>query len=124
MNHIGKRVLQACEIIEQHGPCGYLIVAQTAGVLKPNACKSVSKAVKLGLMTVEKPAGRGNSGDCNIYTAVPGWREIAVDRTAKKIKQLAPRKLEPAYLPTPRNVSFVFNLGTVEITNESGRKRA
>ena len=107
MNHIGKRIRQACEIIEAHGPCGYLIVAQTAGTLKPNACKAVARAVKFGLMTVKSPDHRGNSGDCNIYTVVPDWRNVIAERAAKKINGIKPLKAGPTY----QRVNSVFALG-------------
>lgn len=83
--NIGQRILDMCAMIEECGPSEIkLINARLGGVETSNAGKYCSRAVCLGLMTVE----RGMNGKCKyaIYSIVPGWREIAnARRTTKPI---------------------------------------
>lgn len=69
---IGKRVVQACEIVEQLGPVGSRAVwLRMYDVGQENASKYLERAASYGLLTVEKIGKR------RVFTIIPGWRETA-----------------------------------------------
>lgn len=71
MRPIGNRIRQACEIVEQIGPCCYADVHKHMdGVIRRNAGEYCDRAVFHGLMTVDR------TGKPAKYSVVIGWREM------------------------------------------------
>jgi hypothetical protein len=69
MRPVGKRIIAAMEILDREGPSQYSHVAMHMGILDPtNTSTYLRRAVKLGLATVDA------SGERNIYTSVPDWK--------------------------------------------------
>lgn len=78
---VGQRIRQVCAIAASIGPCTYKqVYAQMTDIALPNASKYLSRAVGLGLMTVER-SERPGKGHPAIFTVVPGW-ELLLDRHA------------------------------------------
>ena len=74
MRPIGKHVRTVMQILDDLGPCTYRQVWERMDVCKQNANKYCSRAVALGLATVDK-----TTKPC-LYAAVPGWADTAVAR--------------------------------------------
>lgn len=107
---IGIRIMQACELLEKHGPMGATSLCDYAPDVEPgNMGKYCSRAVGLGMMTVER--GLRNKSNYSVYTVVNGWREIAKERRTTKKAAVQPRA-EPVRAPNRwANISSIFQMG-------------
>jgi len=110
MRPVGNRIKQACEVIEQYGPCGYAVITSETGIERSNASKYCQRAVGLGLMTVQRPEKRWHREAFAIYSVVPGWRDSLVrfksSKPAEKMEMLRPKGIWSG-------ISSVFNMGAV-----------
>ena len=100
---IGQRIRAACELLEQVGPSGANALCHHLTDVEPsNMGKYCSRAVGLGLMTVER--GIRGRVQYSIFTVVPGWREIAdMRRTTAVRKSQQPSRWQ--------GVASIFQMG-------------
>jgi hypothetical protein len=103
--NIGKRIRQACEILEKLGPSGSRTLADHIDINPENCGKYCSRAVGHGLMTVER--GLGSRSNYSVFTVVPEWREILARRDPK------PKVIKVAAIPRTRwtGIASVFQMG-------------
>ena len=103
---IGQRIRQVCEHLEQYGPLGTSSLRDLMpDVERSNLGKYCSRAVGLGLLTVER--GLGNRTNYSVWAVVPTWRELVDQRRTTRIK---PEQAPP---PSTRwtGISSVFQIG-------------
>lgn len=100
---IGQRIRSACELLEQVGPSGANALCDHLTDVEPsNMGKYCSRAVGLGLMTVER--GIRGRVQYSIFTVVPGWREIADMRRTTAFR--------PSQQPSRwQGVASIFQMG-------------
>jgi hypothetical protein len=103
--NIGKRIREACEILEKLGPSGSRTLADHIYIDPENMGKYCSRAVKHGLMTVER--GLGSRSNYSIFTVVPDWREILARRDPK------PKEVKREVIHRTRwtGIASVFQMG-------------
>lgn len=90
MRLIGAKIREACEILEQSGPLSGAAMSRHMAVVPQNAGKYCSRAVGLGLMTVERWEERNTR--FAEYSIVEGWRDIADKRKTTQATQTLPQK--------------------------------
>lgn len=78
---VGARIIEVCEILEEIGPSGSGDVVKAMEPTQDgnkarndNAGKYCSRAVVMGLLTVDK-SPIGNRSHYAIFTVAPDWRE-------------------------------------------------
>jgi len=70
MRPVGQRIILAMQLLEREGPCGYRVISDYMNfVQKENVAKYLSRAVGLGLATVDRSRG------VKMFSAVDGWRD-------------------------------------------------
>ncbi len=84
MRLIGARIREACEILETTGPMSGAEMSRHMFVVPQNAGKYCSRAVGLGLMTVDR--WETNRIKYAEYSIVPEWREIVLRHKVRKIE--------------------------------------
>ena len=106
---VGHRIREACEIVDASGGCTSARIKSTFPAAHSNAFTYLSRAVALGLLTIDR------SVYPHLFTAVPGWRSECGPR-----KNLMMREPRPAPAPgisivqqaLQTQVNSVFQLGT------------
>lgn len=82
---IGERIRSVCAALEQYGPMGVSgLCDKINGVERSNMGKYCSRAVGLGLLTVER--GLSHRSNYSVYHVVPEWREFIEQRRTTRIK--------------------------------------
>ncbi len=105
---IGRRIREACALLESIGPCGATALCDHLTDVEPsNMGKYCSRAVGLGLMTVER--GIHGRVKYSTFTVVPGWREIADMR-----RTTAPKPAQRQSSPW-LGVSSIFQMGALAV---------
>ena len=101
---IGARIRQICEVLEKTGPLVTKeICARLPNIEQSNAGKYCSRAVGLGLMTVNRVHAHRS-----YYAIVDNWRELIEQRrTTKPIKPPRPLKRISRW----DGVSSIFQMG-------------
>ena len=85
---IGRKIMQACTIVEAHGSCTGAVAQPIMDMAMANTFKCMSRAVGLGLLTVDR------SSRPHHWVAVTGWR----DKVAL-IQREKPYVVRPAKVP-------------------------
>ena len=83
MRLIGNKIRSACEMMEAEGSMSGAEMARRLGIVAQNGGKYCSRAVGLGLMTVER--WEENNKKYAEYSIVPEWREIVLRQKVRKI---------------------------------------
>ena len=114
MRPVGDRIREACMALEQHGPMGRSSICDHVDGVKPtNMSKYCSRAVRLGLMTVDR--GLNTMENYSVFTVVPEWQDIVDKRVATKPAAKAPtpvvQKTQYGSAPSWAGVCNVFNMG-------------
>ena len=105
---IGERIRAICAHIERAGP---MVVSDLLAVMpsedRTNLAKYCSRAVGLGLLTVQRNTGVQKNS--NLWDVNPGWRELIGQRrtTRTKLDQV------PAKRTGWGGVSSVFGMGAM-----------
>lgn len=106
---VGNHIRNICASIEESGPSGIKAVRERFPEIEySNASKYCSRAVGLGLMTVER--GRGSKASYCVFTVVPGWREMAEKRRTTKLPPATPRVAKATRW---QGVNSVFSIGAI-----------
>ena len=110
MRPVGERIREACMTLEQHGPMGRASICDHLdGVKATHMGKYCARAVKLGLMTVDR--GLNTMENYSVFTVVPEWRDIVDKRGSTKPAAKAPK---PVVKKTRwAGISSVFHMGAV-----------
>ena len=105
---IGERIRSVCAALEQYGPMGVIgLCEKINGVERSNMGKYCSRAVGLGLLTVER--GLRHRANYSVFVVVEGWREIAQERRTTKQKPVQHRPVAPK--GRWAGISSVFQIG-------------
>jgi len=93
---IGSHIRRICELLEQIGPASpRTLMTHITSVGQANMGMYCSRAVGLGLMTVDRRIGR--TGRVNVYTVTADWRDIADRRkTSRRMPELEIVQIAPA----------------------------
>lgn len=103
MRAVGQRIILAMQLLEREGPCGYRLISSYMDfVQKENVAKYLSRAVGLGLATVDRSSG------VKVFEAVPGWRDNLHQYSTTRSK---PVKAVKAVLVPRAMVNSVWALG-------------
>ncbi len=105
MRPIGKRIMQVCETVEKHTTCTSSVLTPIMGTQPTNTIKYMHRAVKMGLLTVDKTT-RPHS-----YTIVDNWRDKVNPIARVKPYMVKPRKVTVE--PVRVRVNSVFELGAL-----------
>lgn len=102
---IGERIRTLCEVLDKHGPSGIVNLRdQMPDVERPNLWKYCTRAVGLGLLSVNRDTGH------SIFTVAANWRELADQR--RTTKQPAPEPRRPLKrLSRWDGISSIFQMG-------------
>lgn len=93
---IGKRIREACEVVERLGPCGVSTIGpQMDGVKNINASHYLNRAVGHGLLVVDK------SHRPYRYSVADGWRDMLPELKRSIVNRAIPRRAEPQPAPHP-----------------------
>ena len=105
MRPVGKRIIQACSLVEQCGTATSPMLTPVMGTAPTNTIKYLSRSVGMGLLTVDR------SMRPHRYQVVDGWRETVkpIAREMPYVVRVAPVK--PVY-HRPR-VNSIFNMGAI-----------
>lgn len=99
---VGERIRALCEMLESQGPSGIVkLRSLMPDVERSNLWKYCTRGVGLGLMKVDRQTGQ------SIFTAKPGWREIADTRRTTKLLRPQPRPKATQWT----GISSVFQMG-------------
>lgn len=110
----GKRIRQACEVLEKFGPMGASSLCDHIPDVQPsNMGKYCSRAVGLGLMTVER--GLRNRSNYSIYTVVPNWKEFAEKNqtTRQSVDQVGTQLGEPMTVSVDPDGAMAIKYGRI-----------
>ena len=103
---IGARIRDVCAALEQYGPMGGSgLCDKINGIERSNMGKYCSRAVGLGLLTVER--GLRQRTNYSVFTVVPGWRDIADKRRTTRITPVP----QPPARTRWTGISSIFNIG-------------
>jgi hypothetical protein len=104
---IGERIRDLCEHLDAKGPQGISTLREKfRDVERSNISKYCSRAVGLGLLTVERKTGARENR--HVWTVVPEWRELIEQRRTTRIKVEATAKRTRW-----TGVSSVFSMGAM-----------
>jgi len=104
---IGERIREICECLHAEGPQGMRYLELSfSHIERSNIGKYCSRAVGLGLLTVERKTGARENR--HVWTVVPEWRELMEQRRTTRIKAEATVKRTRW-----TGVSSVFQLGAM-----------
>ncbi|MBK5204344.1 MAG: hypothetical protein JJD98_02735 [Polaromonas sp.] len=89
----GAHIPALCEIVEVIGPCSTgEVYAFSTAMTRPNVEKYCTRAVGLGLMTVDR------SGRLKQWSVVPGWRDLIDVHNTKTCKPVQQRPAKAHHL--------------------------
>ena len=104
---VGERIRTICAHLDTDGPMGISeLRVLIPDVVRSNMGKYCSRAVGLGLLTVERKAGP--LGDRHVWTVVPGWRDMVQLRRTTRINPTQQYKQTRW-----SGVSSVFGMGVI-----------
>jgi hypothetical protein len=103
---VGRRIREVCQILEDGGPCTSRELCDRMMIEISNAGKYGNRAAGLGMVSVER-------GRNNVFTVIPGWRDIADRNRTTKIRTERPMAAPMAAPKVSKwhGVSSVFQMG-------------
>lgn len=105
---VGLHIRMICRVLER-GPLSGREIAELTGIDREQISKCCSRAVGLGLATVQR--GTRSRINPDVFTVVPGWLELADQRKTTRLQPVKPRKVAKA--TRWAGVTSVFQMGAV-----------